>query len=290
MKPLKHLDPVRQFLSWKNINKEFLDFVDNLKVDHQISESVPEDFIVKYYQLNSKGETIESTGNFEAYLCGRLSQAVEEVRSTITQYHVHELTEISTKENYVELQIKYLQNHINAEEEIILKFPSILDYLKKIEQELNLILPQTAKSSNSTHLDLDTLPFAAVPFSTEKIINAIFSFYQGRNEQGEKIMPDNHYRIMMTYIEEMVNSEEKPTVVKRLHPKLDNAIVSFSFWVLHRELYTTKKIRTYFFEFMQDAFVNFDETSLSSLKSSFARKPKLLQKNIPPILEKYWFI
>lgn len=284
IQPHQHLDPLRKLISERGINSEFRLFFNSIKEDHQITQSEPQEFIVIYYTVTPQGETIETTADYNFHLKLKLRKALEEVKNNIIQFNIYNLNNEDEKEKYVELQARYLQNIVDTEKEVLRSFTFIAEYLYEVINELNMILPEGSKGKllDTTYLNLFT------PVSEEEKINDIFSFFQGKNEQGERIMSDRDYTQMTEYINILVDREEKPTIEHRLNPKLDNGIITFAFWVLHRELYTTKKIRKYFLEFLKEAFTNFDDVKPESLRSSFGRKTKLVQNHLPPVLRKYW--
>lgn len=284
VQPHQHLDPFRRLISERGICFEFKLFFESIREGHEIILSKPEEYELKYYDWTPQGETIESNSDFESFLKLKFHKALDEVKNNIVSFDIYNLKNDNQKEEYVELQIRYLQNLIDTEQKVFKRFPFIIEYLYEVVNELNLILPKTIATKD---IDPSAIQFST-PLSTAEVINSIFSFFQGTNEQGEKIMSESDYAQLMVYVNELVNGKRKPTISQKLNPKLDNGLISFSFWGLHRELYGTRKIRKYFLEFLKEAFTNFDHVKIGSIKSSFGRKPKIAPNHLPPILKKYW--
>lgn len=109
------------------------------------------------------------------------------------------------------------------------------------------------------------------------------------NEKREKIMPDNEYQLMIQLINELVREEKLPIIKSKLKSlNISNDLLSFSFWVLHKELYTTKKIRPYFIEFLKAVFENFSNVEKQTIKGSFGTKSRVTKDYfLPQIISRH---
>ncbi len=55
---------------------------------------------------------------------------------------------------------------------------------------------------------------------------------------------------------------------------LDNNFIRYTFYKLHEQLYTTKKIKTAWIDFLHAFFAQFNNTAKSTTKAKFSEMPK----------------
>lgn len=86
---------------------------------------------------------------------------------------------------------------------------------------------------------------------------------------------------MIKLIVELVAKEDLPDNIKKLESvSISNDLLSFTFWVLHKQLYTTKRIRPYFIQFLKQTFSNFNDKSIESIKKGFGTKSRALKDEV----------
>lgn len=202
----------------------------------------------------------------------------------------------SIKENYLTIQFNTLQAIINKNSNFIsshiyfmLPLRGILNYINTI-----LLLPGMERfeldESKIPSLAIDSaeqIPFDLTQKTDIEIIHSIFDYMKGLNEQKEKIFSDEDFNLLIKYTTELIEQEKIPVLEKQLQPKISNDLLRFSFWVLHKELYTTKRIKPYFYDFVQVVFSNFKDSHISSIKSQFGTSTRVKKdKFLPEIILK----
>ena len=142
-----------------------------------------------------------------------------------------------------------------------------------------------SKISSFTIDSVEQIPFDLTQKTDIEIIHCVFDYMKGLNEQKEKIFSDEDFNLLIEYTTELIEQEKIPVVEKKLQPKISNDLLRFSYWVLHKELYTTKRIKPYFYDFVQVVFLNFKDSHISSIKSQFGTSKRVKKdKFLPEII------
>ncbi len=173
-----------------------------------------------------------------------------------------------------------LQDIIDNNQEVITTEKSFIDilckishFLEKIKETFKLHLPKYEEFQKTKEVDF---------------ISSVISYMKGKNEKGEIILNEKDYNLLYLYVQELIEKEKVPNIKKQLKPKISNDLLRFTFWVLHYEKYTTKKIRLYFYDFIKEAFENFKGSEISSIKSQFGTKTRVTKDNfLPEIIIKH---
>ncbi|WP_291073029.1 hypothetical protein [Empedobacter sp. UBA5987] len=173
-----------------------------------------------------------------------------------------------------------LQELINDNYVFYNEYPFIYDSLDEILQYINkYIVP-----GDNNKIELDTSKILTFN-SSNKIINKIeeiFSFFKGKNEKGEIILDFNDYEYLKEKILFLVTNNSVPEIERKLKPKLNVNTLSFCFWVLHKELFTSKKIKDNFIDTLQKLFINYKDQEKSSIKKQLGTKSRVTQRKILP--------
>jgi len=120
----------------------------------------------------------------------------------------------------------------------------------------------------------------------EDIVIEIFSFLNGVNENGQRIMSQSDYDRMILAIREMLKYELAPKLTPRISKlNITNELLKFAFYILHKKLYGIKPQRKYFIDFLKNNFKQFDDTTEKVLKSRFSIQPKYFDKSTPSIIK-----
>lgn len=189
------------------------------------------------------------------------------------------------------LQEKTLQFLLITGKIDILKFPVILKPILGMQKYINekYLYNQDKKISlNLNNLETAQLSETKV-YNDNDSIEMILGYLKGSNDKREKIMSDEQYDLMIYYVTSYVENNTIPENLQKLKPlKITGNLLRFTFWVLHKHLYTTRPIKSDFLYLIQRLFSNFDNWEFYTLKSKFASKEKVTVsgvKFIPEIIK-----
>ncbi len=182
--------------------------------------------------------------------------------------------------HFVNVNKIILQDIIDNNQEIFIREKAFIDvlckishFLEKIKKNFKLNLPKYDEFQNSEDID---------------IINSVISYMKGKNEKDEIILNEEDYNLLYLYVQELIEKERVPIITRQLKPKISNDLLRFTFWTLHKEKYTTKKIRPYFYDFIKAVFEKFENNEINSIKSQFGTKSRVTKdKFLPEVITKY---
>lgn len=108
-----------------------------------------------------------------------------------------------------------------------------------------------------------------------KAIDKHLGYLTTSTQKGEIIMTNDQYAQLRNYVSLLVMNEEVP-FIECPYVKLDvsNQTIVYSFYLLHKELFGTKRIKNFVIDFMPKAFSQLQGYSTSTLKTKFSAKPK----------------
>jgi len=108
-----------------------------------------------------------------------------------------------------------------------------------------------------------------------KAIDKHLGYFRTSTPKGEIIMANEQYTKLKNYVSLLVMNEEVPFIESPFE-KLDvtNQTIVYSFYLLHKELFGTKRIKDFIIEFMPKAFSQLQGYTTSTLKTKFSVKPK----------------
>ncbi|MFK7000735.1 hypothetical protein [Flavobacterium oreochromis] len=245
-------------------------------------------FRVHCSEINYFGEFESTTHPIGAVISNALKREFYFSKEII--YKAYEDKTNKKFKRYANLQFIIIQNLINTKFETINKFPVIGYALIGLMNYLNMLL---SNENDKLELDLNKIDLDAKPYTyfednDEAIIYEVFGYMQNKNQKGELILNVVDFNLLISYIKYLVKHEEVPsTVSRKLKPKLSNDLLRFSFWVLHKELYTRKRIRSYFYDFIKSVFENFSDSTIESIKKQFGTKIRVKKDDfIPEIIKK----
>ena len=102
-------------------------------------------------------------------------------------------------------------------------------------------------------------------------------------------MSDEQFNLMIKYVNFYVENNTFPQNIKKLDSlKISNNLLRFTFWVLHKKLYTTNSIRQEFIQLIKQIFSDFDNWEESTLKRKFGNRDKVQHNGkhfIPEIIK-----
>lgn len=110
------------------------------------------------------------------------------------------------------------------------------------------------------------------------------AFLNGYNLQGDKIMTDNNYKLLINYTFYLIEKEKLPTDIKPL-PQIGFSSIGirYTYYKIHEYIYGTQSIRDNWIEFIHEVFSQFKNTSKSTTKAKFSTKPPSYDKDLEQI-------
>ncbi|WP_313805755.1 hypothetical protein [Flavobacterium sp.] len=233
--------------------------------------------VVKYYDVDIFGNTVEETTSFESELTKLIYKQIKISKNLINEGVTESVTSSSDYIAYLMHQEKQLQYIIRNGKENIEKYPILLSPFKEIIKYINQ--KHLNKAKKEIVLNMSFLEFNQ-PTDTilddYELILAVIGYLKGNNDKRQKIMTDDQFDLMHSCIIFYKENEKMPVSIQKLDPiNISKDLLLFTFWVLHKHLYTTKTIRKSFIELIKFTFSDFDDWELTTLKAKFGNKSKL---------------
>lgn len=101
-------------------------------------------------------------------------------------------------------------------------------------------------------------------------------FLNGVNGQNEKIMTDDQYRSLIATVNSLIELDVVPQIEKPLPQiNLPTSYIRYTFYLLHKTLFTSKTIKDSWVNFLHDMFVQFKSAERSTTKAKFSEKPPM---------------
>jgi len=264
------------------------------------SESNIKECIVKYLDLYGVTSYIIDLPNsihyiednipnqitIEDFLLPILRIQFEKSKSLIQEKYLSE--KINTQ-NFLQLQFSTIQSIIYNKANIINQYPFLLLPLRGIIKFINdkLLLPNINEFTlNETGIIISPI-IAKTTFTNKEIIDEVLGYMLGNNNKQEIILNPKDFELLVQYTTCLIEKEEIPIIKKQLKPNLVNGVILYTFWVLHKELYTTHRIKPCFYDFISAVFENFKNTSISSIKKQFGTVRFYAHSFLPQIIKKH---
>ncbi len=280
--PLKFFE---LFVSNKKIENQYQNYLIDISpesIDYQYQIGV-----LQYYRFNNnlwvESDEDVFTMIFRDSILRKLEIEVNKSKGLILEFYS---TSIIASNGNVESYLKSIESTINSilndNLSTFVEFPYLISPFETIVEFVNKKF--IIEDSPSKHIEIDETALLKMRRNTptrfnnieEKIIE-IIGYMQGYNEKGQLILSKEDYQLLIDYTKDLVLNDCIPTNPKRLSPKITGDLLRFSYYVLHKEIFTTKKIRETFISFMKSIFPAFDNTENKTLKQSFSKK-----NGIPP--------
>lgn len=122
--------------------------------------------------------------------------------------------------------------------------------------------------------------------SHKSIARKHLHFLSGYNIQDEKIMTDNDYNKLLKYVDHLIENDELPDNITKIpNTGVSNGMIRYTFYLIHKELYTTISIKTAWIDFLMAVFFQFDSTSYITTKTKFSTKPSNYNHDMKNMLE-----
>ena len=99
-----------------------------------------------------------------------------------------------------------------------------------------------------------------------------FLHFSGYNLQDEKIMSDENFARLMTYIDYLVEHNATPPDVQQIPTiNLSNEHIEHTFYLTHKDLYTTRPTRYEWITFIKDVFFQFRDREERTIKCKWQK-------------------
>ena len=110
----------------------------------------------------------------------------------------------------------------------------------------------------------------------QKIASQHLAFMKGVNAQNEKIMSVEQFNQLIAAVSSLIENELVPAIGNPLPQiKLPNNYIRYTFYLLHKTLYTTKSIKESWINFLHDMFLQFKNNERATTKAKFSEKPSM---------------
>lgn len=244
---------------------------------------------IRYIEDGEYGDSIEGQIEVKEVLIPLLRIEFEKSKKFVLATYLQN-NEVFNK-NFLFVQFNTLQSLLVNKSQFINKYPYFLLPIRGLVKHLNdkLLLPEMQQFT----LNEDLIEFSPlneslfIEKSNDEIITSTLSYMKGKNEKQEYILNNEDYLLLVEYTTHLITYEEVPPISKKLAPKLSADVIRFTFWVIHHELYTTKIIKPYFYEFVKAVFIKFKNNEISSIKSQFGTRGRVTRyKFLPEIMKK----
>lgn len=248
---------------------------------------------IGYVEENEFGEYIKHEIAIKDLMIPLLYRKYQQAKNNLNSFCFHNPQ--STVENYVRIQFRLIQNIVNSQSELLNNNKYLLLPIRGLVNYINQVLSFSDMSdfeldersiTKGVNKEDDSL-FDINQQSDSQVMHSVIDYMCGLNEKREQILNDVDFELLVKYTEELITKEEIPFIERQLKPKLSNGHILISYWTLHKELYTTKRIRPYFYDFIKAVFTSFNENEISSIKSQFGTKVRVYCHDfLPEIIKK----
>ena len=131
---------------------------------------------------------------------------------------------------------------------------------------LNFI-ERSGMRGNKTHKKTSTIEEREITLTHLKI-------FTGKNVQKEEIMTDENYKRLEKYSLYLVSTGKVPDNIKPISQiNLSTVFIRYTFYLLHKELYTTTHIKEEWITFLHEVFRQFGTEEWKTTKTKFSLSP-----------------
>ena len=115
----------------------------------------------------------------------------------------------------------------------------------------------------------------------KKTASKYLNFLTGCNIHKEKIMNDTDFQKLLNYTYHLIEFEALPTKIKPIpQTNISTEFLRYTFYLTHKELYGTKRIKINWIDFLHNVFKQFQNVDKKTTKTKFSVKPSLYDKDI----------
>ena len=247
--------------------------------------------VIDCIEIDDFGDATEFTEYIQNLIIGYLKSQYYISRDYIYQFCIKN-DEVAVK-SYLSIQVKGIQLLINKSKDLLAYHPYFLIPLRSLVKYINELLLLSGMDAFTIDEDVveiiplrSNLDFDAI---NSEIIYSVLKYMADKNEKQETILSQDDFNKLIDYTNFLVSNEEMPEIDEQLEPKIIFELLRFTFWVLHKELYSTKRIKPCFCNFVKEVFVHSNNSHVSSIQKMFAVQSRISKdKFIPDIITKYF--
>jgi len=115
----------------------------------------------------------------------------------------------------------------------------------------------------------------------KKVAEKYLAYLQGNNLQKTQIMQGNEYDRLLEYTFHLIEFETLPKNIKKISQlNIPSGYIRYTYYLIHKELYTTKAIKTQWIDFLQQVFFEFKDTDWQTIKTKFSTQPNLYETDL----------
>lgn len=200
--------------------------------------------------------------------------------------------EVAVK-SYLSIQVKGIQLLINKSKDLLAYHPYFLIPLRSLVKYINELLLLPGMDAFTIDEDIvEIIPLRSnldFDATNSEIIYSVLKYMVGINEKQEIILSQDDFNKLIEYTNYLVDNDEVPEIDEQLEPNITFELLRFTFWVLHKELYSTKRIKPCFYNFVKEAFVQSNNSNVTSIQKMFAVQSRISRDEfIPNIITKYF--
>ncbi|ATA89583.1 hypothetical protein CGC58_07475 [Capnocytophaga stomatis] len=242
--------------------------------------------------LEDYGEWIDRDFHISYFIGNKLDEEFTRSKNLIQTYTLENTTENAVK--YLKIQFSIIQTIVDKRTSFLIEYPDIFKFLKALADHIVFLL----HSLDTTNIQLDYEKFLkAYERSNRTIITQeeqddlimlVLGYMKGQNQAREIILSEADFNLLIQYTIHLVKKGEIPEIETQLSPNIHQRLLAFSFWVLHKELYTTTRIKPHFISFLKNIFSNFENVSEESIRGFWGTKTQIKKDDfLPEIIKKH---
>jgi hypothetical protein len=112
------------------------------------------------------------------------------------------------------------------------------------------------------------------------------AFLVGYNRHNEKIMSDDDFARLTTYIHSLIDTGTVPPNIQQISQAgTSNEYLRYTFYLIHKELYTTRPIRPEWIDLLHAVFAQFREVEKETTRKKFSTVPQHYETDIREIVK-----
>jgi hypothetical protein len=113
------------------------------------------------------------------------------------------------------------------------------------------------------------------------------AFLAGYNRKNEKIMIDDDFARLTTYIYSLIDTGTLPTNIQPISQiGTTSEYLRYTFYLIHKDLYTTRPIRPEWIDLLHASFIQFKDVEKETIRKKFSTKPTHYDSDIQEIEKK----
>ncbi|MCB0536012.1 MAG: hypothetical protein KDE33_00650 [Bacteroidetes bacterium] len=100
------------------------------------------------------------------------------------------------------------------------------------------------------------------------------AFFKGHNEYQRKIMQEKDFDRLIQLTYELIETDKVPFITPAISQiDLTNHMIRYTFYLIHKELFGTNKIKDHWIDFIHKVFAQFQGTETTTTRIKFSVKP-----------------